>query len=547
MLVAGLVSPSFATDDITALATEAATTDTTAAPAAEETPQKEVSAAVEAATPVAVAPLSEPAPAAPAAPIQEQKAAEVIVPAPAAPVKEPLVADIVASAVPTEPEPIVVAAPSFSLDASPISSQVYGTGVFMIQQTNPLASNSHQLTATINGYGSFAGTFRETTLSFSTDAQHGGFSTEYVMCVPEGVLITVTDAAGNIVASKVGPGNTRPGAAVLSRYCPDGVAQQPPTKETVFVTPEEPAVKLASEGVRGSVVPKSTPGVVYTVDRPDAFDGVVVVTAAPAPEDASFKYVLSAGAATSWTYDLGTYTEPEPTDPDPGLEPMSADSYESGTFDNSGVALLVPKGKFSRTVDVEFYATDGHGNEKYSHKFPAIDGTESVSVTKDLTYHCGTTFNWSWLATSVSEGASSRTVLFHGSFTMPACPPNPSDGHDDEEVDEDDTDTGGWVPDETDQPGGWNGHVGGPDFYGPGHPDNVIHEPVGGIDVVTSVTPEAETDWWSSAESDASVWTETGSLPNTGAGSLVTTAILAVLTLGAGLLLVRRRKATVQL
>lgn len=562
--MSGLVSPSFA-DDLavnstpeTTASTEVAPIETPVAPAAEETPQKEVSAAVEPATLVVPAPLPEPAPAAPAAPIQEHPAAELAGPVTDQTLVVAAPPSGVAAEVPAETGPVVVQTPSFSLDAFAISSQVYGTGYFTIQQTNPFASNGHQLTATINGNGSFVGTFRERTLSFSTDAQHGGFSTEYVMCVPEGVLITVTDAAGNVVASKVGPGNTRQGASVLPRYCPGAPTE--PTKETVIVTPEGADVTLAGEGIRGSVVPKGTPGVVYTVDKPDAFEGVVTVTATPAPEDASFKYVFPVGVTTSWTYDLGVYTDPKPVDPNPGNDPADVGSYSSGTFAPTGTdpyiygGTLTAKGEFGRDANISFVVTDASGKELSSKDdFGPWDGKDPLSLDQvNLAAHCGKTITWAWLETSTSENASSQVVLFHGSIALAACPPNPSDGSDGSEDGEGDHENGGWVPDDTDQPGGWNGHVGGPGFYGPGHPDNVNGQPVVMTPVVlagveASAVPETDSTPLASVgsgeiNSDASD-TSDDTLAKTGLNASMVP--IALLLLIAGLLMLRRRGTAV--
>lgn len=71
-----------------------------------------------------------------------------------------------------------------------------------------------------------------------------------------------------------------------------------------IVTPEYPTVTFAAEcGVGGSYTLPNQSGVLYTVNNPDATEGLITITATPRTG-----YVFSANAVTTWDFDLGSIT-----------------------------------------------------------------------------------------------------------------------------------------------------------------------------------------------------------------------------------------------
>ena len=563
LMVAGLVKPSFANDELVnttpdgVASAETTPIETPAVPMAEETPQKEDPAAVEPVVPAAPAPAPAPEPLldTPAAttPIQEQPLAEAITPAEQL---APIVADPPSGAVAEAlVDEVPAPAPSGSVTIHP-NPDVPNSGYFWIE----VSANQGAI-------------FRVQVYS----VEHGGY-----------ILLgrSYTETATSEPISKVaelGFADLAPGTIVRgciavpfqadlicsSEYTvPGGNEPTDPVQEVIEVTAEAPVFHEAGIGTYGRIELPNTPGLIYTVTPADAKEGSVEVSFTVIAETPERKYVL-VGNAEPYKGNLGTYIEPTPVDPNPGDDPANVDSYVSGTFDASGNGTLTAKGEFDRDANVSFVVTDASGNELSSQDFDPWDGKNPLVLDRaNLTEHCGKTIKWAWLETSTSENASSQAVLFNGSIDLPACP-NPSDGHEHDdncEVDEDGNHTGGndgehnhggWTPPpgSHNQPGGWNGHVGGPGFYGPGHPDNVVQETVtltpAGVDVSTGTEYEPLASVGGNSSDLDESWNESSIdddvLASTGF-SVIDWLIAATLALLAGLLViaVRRRMATVQ-
>ena len=295
--------------------------------------------------------------------------------------------------------------------------------------------------------------------------------------------------------------------------------------------------------------------------------GVRIVSAsAEVPKDWTGEFQLS-------HYDCGEGEEPE--EPTPGLDPAVVTSYESGTFVVSecvGNGTLTAKGEFTRGATIVFEARDASGKLLFSKEYTNWDGKATLVVQNvDLGECCDETISWSWSETTKSESGSSWAVLFHGSIEQPACPSNPSDGDDGDgddngngghdngghhpgdgcDVDDNgnhnggghghggdnDNGNGGWTPPpgSNNQPGGWNGHAGGPGLEIPVHPSVGNNQPV-------DLTPIQQLGIDTSADLNSNLQNQDDSketLAHTGAEGLIAIAVLAFALLAFGILVVR--------
>ncbi|MDB5186770.1 MAG: hypothetical protein JWM07_242, partial [Candidatus Saccharibacteria bacterium] len=116
-------------------------------------------------------------------------------------------------------EPVPVLTPTFTFAALPLPTPTYGTGELAIQRSSAPDATSYKFTATIMGNGVFVGTNNSRTYVLNTDPLHGGASAQYIICVPEVVMINVANSTGTVVAS-LEAGANKAGSKDL-RSCPE--------------------------------------------------------------------------------------------------------------------------------------------------------------------------------------------------------------------------------------------------------------------------------------------------------------------------------------
>lgn len=225
-----------------------------------------------------------------------------------------LVVAPVSPALAEEPAPVLT--PTFTFAALPLPTPTYGTGELAIQRTSAPDATGYQFTATIMGNGVFIGTNNSRTSMLNTDPLHGGASTQYVICVPETVMINVTDSTGAVVAS-LPAGANQAGSKDL-RSCPEGPSG-PPDADGDKV-PDDGTDKCLGTPA-GTVVDAS--GCAVVVLPPDA-DGDNV------PDDGTDKCVDQAGPASNGGCPI------RDTDGDGVLDDVDNCKNEAGPASNNG-------------------------------------------------------------------------------------------------------------------------------------------------------------------------------------------------------------------
>lgn len=255
----------------------------------------------------------------------------------------PLAAILLAAA-PVSPvfaeESAPVVTPTFTFAALPLPTPTYGTGELTIQRSSAPDATSYQFTATIMGNGVFVGTNNSRTYTLNTDPQHGGATAQYVICVPETVMIDVADSTGAVVAS-LAAGANQAGSKDL-RSCPESPSE-PADADNDGVTDDK---DLCPGTLAGTPVDAS--GCTLVVVRPDVdVDGV--------PDDGPDQCLGTLPGVVVDATGCPVVIEPVDSDNDGVTNDVDNCDDVAGPAANGGCPVVVPP-QPPTTVEVEVKA-----------------------------------------------------------------------------------------------------------------------------------------------------------------------------------------------